>query len=149
MSHRRSSTGKTAPGSANLAPFPWLADEKLAQNLLSEQQRNIETLRQWNEIFIKAAETLTTQQVAAAKALTDQFTNGTGNLFGARAPEEWGAAQADFMRIWLDTWFAQAQAAVETGSRCCADAAGVISKRCAEAAGEAKSVVSGEGTAKK
>ena len=146
----RRSKGAIAAESANSGgvPFALPFNGQTMQELISIQQRNAEMLGKLNDLVVKAVETITTQQVAAAKALTDQFAIGNGSLFGSRAPEEWGAAQADFLRSWIDTWFAQTQAIAETGSRCCVDAAGIMGKRCAEAAAEAKSIVSGEGAGK-
>ncbi len=125
-------------------PFPPFFDGQALQDLMSIQARNVEAMGALNDLIVKAAETITMQQVAAAKALTDQFAVGNTTLFGARAPEEWGAAQADLLRTWVDTWFAQAHAVAETSGRCCANAAGIVTKRCAEAVAEAKCMAGGK-----
>lgn len=116
--------------------LPWLAGRGALENLLAEQRDNVETLRQWNEIFIDATEALAARQLDAIKAVTDQFANGAGSALGARAPEEWGAAQADYARAWMDTWFALAKAALETGVRCSKDSAELICSRCAKSASQ-------------
>lgn len=83
------------------APF----DGRAINDLFTAQQRNVEAWRELSNLWVKTLEAITTRQVAAAKALTDQFTNGSGKLFGSRAPDERGAAQAELLRNWIDTWF--------------------------------------------
>lgn len=118
---------------------------RVMNDLFAAQQRNVEAWRELSDLWVKTLEAITTQQVAAAKALTDQFTNGSGKLFGSRAPDQWGAAQAELLRAWIDTWFAQAQAVAETGCRCCIDAGHVVSERCTQAASECKAMAKAAG----
>jgi hypothetical protein len=115
-------------------------DPGLARELFAFQQRNAETIRALGDLALKGVETIATQQVAALKSMTDQWTNGNGNLLSSHTPEAWGTALADYMRSWMGASFALAQATAETGCRCCMDAAGLVAKRCAEATTECKTL---------
>lgn len=115
-------------------------DPDLARELFAIQQRNAKTIRTLGDLALKGVEIIATQQMAALKSLTDQWANANGALVSSHTPEAWGSALADYMRSWMNTSSALAQASAETGSRCCIDAADMIAKRCAEATAECKTL---------
>lgn len=110
------------------------------ETLFAIQQHNIEAVREIGDLMMSASQAMMTQQVAALKSMTDQWTNGNGKLLNSRAPEVWGTALADYMRSWTSASFALAQATAETGSRCCMDAGALVAKRCADATAECKTL---------
>lgn len=110
------------------------------ETLFAIHQRNIETVREIGDLMMRANQAIVTQQMAALKSMSDQWTNGNGEALNSRAPEVWGTALAEYVRSWMGASYALAQATAETGSRCCMDAAGLIAKRCAKATAECKTL---------